>query len=313
MVETRTVSSRNRLGRIGRFRKSIQENLFQYLLIAPLVGFLLSVVWFPAAQGVYMSLFEWPVFGEKTFIGLGNYEYLLSWDPFFTSLKATLVYGMSTIGHLVIGTGLALIVWHQDRFKGATSLLFLTPLLFPTVVTGALWRFLLHPNTGPIFDWLVGWGILSEPIYWLSSSFLALLTVTGVAVWTWSSFVFLLIYASLEGIPASYYESAKIYGAGTVERFWYITLPEIKTGLLVATVLRVVYNLGKVAQPLAITGGGPGWDTSVLGMLLYRLAWQRQEFGLAFAVGIVLSAITVIFIGWFIWKFESVSEGVDAV
>lgn len=312
MAGVSKISNTTNPSRITRIRMSFRENLFQYLLIAPLALFLLAVVWYPAVQGVYMSLWEWPVFGEKVYIRLGNYEYLFGWDPFITSLKATLVYGTSTIGHLVLGTGMALIVWHQDRYKGITSLMFLTPLLFPTVVTGALWRFLLHPNTGPIFTWLTSYGILEEPVYWMNDGFLALVGITGVAVWTWSSFVFLLVYASLEGIQSSYYESAKIYGAGTIDRFRYITLPQIKTGLLVATVLRVVYNLGKVAQPLALTGGGPGWESSVLGMLLYRLAWQRQEFGLAFAVGIILTAITIVFIAWFIWEFESVSGEVDA-
>ena len=287
---------------------SLYQNWFSYLLVVPIVLYLITLVWYPAVQGLVMSFYRWPLFGQKEFIGLDNYVYLLTWDTFYTSLKATFIYGTQTIGHLVLGTTMALIVWNQTRWKGLTSVLFLVPYIIPPIVSGTLFRYILHPDVGPFFKVLVDLGVLNSPIYWMTNGTMALIGITLIGIWTWSSLVFLLVYASLTSIPESYYETAQIYGASTWEKFRYITFPQIKSTLLIALILRVVYNLGKVTQPLQITRGGPGNATSVLGILLYRLAWQRQDFGLAFSVGVILGVIALSIVGWFIWKFEQEEE-----
>lgn len=306
---TDTARSKLSEGRIGRARQTLEDNWFAYVLVLPTVFYLVLLVWYPFVQGLGMSFYDWPLFGDKTFIGLNNYTYLLTWEVFQNSVIVTILYGTQTIGHMVFGTLMALIVWKQKRLVGLVSVIFLLPYVIPPIVSGTLYRYLLHPDVGPFFRIAVDWGILEEPIYWLSNGDAALGVITAIGVWTWMPLVFLLVISALEGIPESYYETAKIYGANRWQRFRYITYPQIKTTLLIALILRIIWNLGKVSQPFQITRGGPGFETSVLGILLYRLAWNQQDFGLAYANGVLLGLLALVFISVFILKFEK--EGGD--
>lgn len=285
-------------------RESLKDDWFAYLLVVPTVLYLILLVWYPGLQGLVMSFYNWPLFGEKTFIGLDNYVYLLTWDVFHSSVIATLIYGTQTFGHLIVGTTMALIVWKQKRWVAVVSVIFLIPYVIPPLVSGTLFAYLLHPSVGPFFEILVNLGVIEQPIYWTTDGSAALAVVTIIGVWTWSPLVFLLVISALEGIPEEYYEIAEIYGANFWERFRYITYPQIKSTLLIALILRIIWNLGKVSQPFQITRGGPGYATSVLGILLYRLAWQQQQFGRAFATGVLLGLLALVFIVGFIWKFE---------
>lgn len=296
---------------IQRISDTVSDHWFAYLLVVPTVTYLLLLVWYPAVQGLFMSFHEWPLLGDREFVGLGNYEYLLSWDIFVRSLFNTLIYGLQTIGHLILGTVMGLLVWRQKRFTSITSLIFLIPILLPPIVVGTLFRHILSPDLGPLFKVLVDWNILESTIFWTNNGNIALLIITLVGVWTWSSFVFLLVYASLEAIPSSQFEAARMYGAGTWQRFRNITFPHIKTALLIGLVLRIIRNLGKVGQPFQITRGGPGFDTTPLGLLVYRLAWERGDLGLAFAGSIILGLITLVFVSMFIWRFERSSGEVS--
>lgn len=300
------------LGIANRIRETTKKYWFSYLLVVPTVFYLILLVWYPGIQGLYMSFFKWPLLGEPSYRGLDNYLYLFQWDVFRRSIFTTIIYGTQTIGHLVLGTVMALIVWKQRRFKAVSSLIFLIPILLPTIVTGTLFSHILQPDLGPFFKLLVSLGVLNQPIYWPNDGNLALIVITLIGVWTWSSFVFLLVYASLENIPSEHFEAAQLYGANTWNRFRYVTFPQIKSALLIALVLRIIRNLGKVGQPYQITRGGPGFDTSTLGLFVYRLAWERGDLGLAFAGSIVLGALTFVFIIGFLWKFESSSEEVPA-
>lgn len=306
---TDTAESKLIEGQIGRLRQTLEDNWFAYALVLPTVFYLLLLVWYPFVQGLGMSFYDWPLFGEKTFIGMDNYTYLLTWEVFQNSVVVTILYSTQTIGHMVFGTLMALIVWKQKRLVGLVSVIFLLPYVIPPIVSGTLFRYLLHPDVGPFFRMAVDLGILGQPIYWLSDGDAALAVITAIGVWTWMPLVFLLVISALEGIPESYYETAKIYGANRWQRFRYITYPQIKTTLLIALILRIIWNLGKVSQPFQITRGGPGFDTSVLGILLYRLAWNQQDFGLAYANGILLGLLALVFISVFIHEFEK--EGGD--
>lgn len=301
--------------RLARAKSNLKEYRVAYMFVGPTLLYLVFLVWYPWLQGVVISFYSWPIFGPKEFIGLDNYRHLLTWDAFWISFRATLIYGTQTIGHLVFGTTMALLVWkiRNKTLVGIFSVIFLIPYVVPPLVSGTIFRFVLHPDVGTIQKLALNAGILSEPIYWMSNGELAIIVVTLIGVWTWTPLVFILVFASLESIPKSYYELADIYGANVWERFRYITFPQIKTVLLIVLIIRIIYNLGKVSQPLVILRGGPGYATSIFGILLYRIAWLRGELGLAFAVGIVLGIIALLFVMAFVYKFEKEQGEVQAI
>jgi ABC-type sugar transport system permease subunit len=280
------------------------ENRLAYIFLAPLILFLILLVWVPFIQGLWMSLHTWPLTGgDPVFVGMDNYVFLFTWETFYTGLKATVVYGFATV--LQLGTALtAALVVNKVRFKSLLSGAYLLPYTMPPVATGTLWLFLLNPELGPVFTVLTETGILNQTIYWSNTGDTALAVVTLVNAWTFWPFMFLILYATVVSIPEEYYENARVYGASRWQMFRYVTLPQTKTAIYVVVTLRLVWNLTKVSQPLQMTGGGPGFDTSVLSLVLYRFAFIEGNLGLAFTVGVVFLLLVLAFILLFIQFYQ---------
>jgi len=165
--------------------------------------------------------------------------------------------------------------------------------------------YLLDPNLGIVTHYLLKLGILSRPVYWASDPTWAQWVITFVAAWTFWPFMFLIILASLQSIPRSYYELAEVYGASLWQRFRVVTLPHIRSAILTAVIIRIAWNLAKIDQPFQLTGGGPGYETSVLSILMYRFAFLSGNFGMAFAVGIFLVAFTYLLIAPLLKGFQA--------
>lgn len=297
-------------GRLERLQSTLAEHWFSYLLFLPTLLFLILVLWIPFVRGVWISFHEWPFLGDPQWLGFGNYEYLFEWDVFYTSLKATFVFATTTLIQVTVAVVAALLVADLSRFKSVVSSVFLVPYTMPPIVTGTLWLYLLEPDFGPVFHYLTAFGVLEEVIYWSTEGDAAMAVITLVTAWIFWPFMFLIILATLENIPDEYYESAQVYGANRIQTFLHITLPQIKSAVLVAVSIRMVWNLTKISQILQMTRGGPGFDTSILSVLLYRLAFERGDLGLAYAVGIVLLLMSLAFIALFLREFQREVGGV---
>jgi ABC-type sugar transport system permease subunit len=285
--------------------QQLREHWFSYLLVGPTVLFLVLLMWVPFIRGVWMSFHHWEFLEEPTWVGLENYTYLFSWEPFYLSLKATAGFATSTVFQLGIALVAALTVNKlRERFQPAMSAVMLMAYTMPPIVTGTLWLYILNPNFGPVFDLLTTYGLLESAIYWGQEGTSALAVITGVTVWTFWPFMFIILFANRQRIPDTYYELAQVYGASRYQMFRRITLPQLRSAILVAVSIRFIWNLSKISQPLQITNGGPGYETSLLAVLLYRYARETGELGLAFAVGMVLFAITIAFVALFIREFE---------
>lgn len=313
LIKTVTKDAQSKFShRASKSRAILEEHWFSYALFLPTLVFLLALIWFPFVRGIYMSFHSWPTLGEPTWEGLSNYSYLFSWGPFITSLKATVIFAFTTVLQLLLAITGALVLKHQKRFKNAINGIFLLPYTMPPVVTGAIWLYLLSPTVGPVFQLLVDLGLLENAVYWSTQGDMAMAVIMGVLAWTFWPFMFLIILASLENIPEEYYETARVYGANRIQQFVRITLPQLKSAILVAVSIRVVWNLTKISQPLQMTGGGPGYQTSILAVLVYRFGWLQGRLGLAFATGVILLLVTLGFIIIFIREFQRSTEEVGA-
>jgi len=294
--------------RLGKARETVTENLFSYLLFLPTLLFLILLMWLPFLRGIWMSFHEWPFIGEAAWIGIDNYTFLFGWGAFYRSLQVTVVYGMGTAIQLALALAAALVVTDLNWFKSAVSGAMLIPYTMPPVITGTLWLYLLDPSIGPVFTWLTQNGVLEQAIFWKSQGSPALAVVTLIMSWTFWPFMFIIILASLENIPEEHYESGKIYGANRIQQFVYITLPQIKSAILIAISIRIIWNLVKISQPLQLTGGGPGYDSSILALLMYRFAYNDGAMGVAYSVGMVLLVVTLAFALVFIREFNRRDE-----
>ena len=270
------------------------------LFLLPTTLFMVLLLWLPFVQGMRMSFYNWPLMGEPAWRGLDNYASFMSADYFWTSIKATLVYSLSTLFQLVLALTAALVL--SQRFIPCKALfrgIMLISYAMPPVVVGAIWLFLLDPSLGMITNTLLDYGIIDAPIYWFSDGAWARWVITLVASWTFWPFMFLIILAAIQAIPESQYELAEIYGANLWQRFWVVTWPRIYGAILVVVILRLAFNLAKIEQPFQLAGGGPGYETSVLSILMYRFAFMSGDFGMAFTVGMFLVLLTLLLVAPF--------------
>lgn len=287
-----------------RFRRTLRKHWVSYLLLSPAVLFLLVLMWAPFVQGIWMSFHKWPFAGDPTWVGLQNYTSLFAWEAFWTSLRVTALFASTTIIQLAIALPAALIATRLGRFKWLVSGIFLLPYTMPPVITGALWWFLLDPNYGPVFYYLTEFGILQQAVYWSSDATWALGAVIGTTSWTFWPFMFLILVATLDNIPETQYQSARVYGAGVWQQFRRVTLPQIRSAIIIVISLRFIWNMSKVSQIFQMTDGGPGYATSILAVLLYRQGLTGGNLGAAFTIGLVLFALILVFVLMFIREFE---------
>lgn len=282
-----------------------EERWLICLFLAPTTAFMVLLLWVPFVQGVWMSFHRWPFMGEPTWRGLQNFTDYLAADYFWVSIESTLIYSLSTLFQL--GLALAAALALKQRFVRFGSLwrgIMIISYAMPPVVVGAIWLFLLDPGLGMITHYLLEFGITDEPIYFFSENTWAKWIITLVAGWTFWPFMFLIILASLQSIPQTHYELAETYGANLWQRFVTVTLPHIKGAILVVIILRLAFNLAKIEQPFTLTGGGPGYETSVLSILMYRFAFMSGDFGMAFTIGLFLVVMTAALILPFAYLYQ---------
>lgn len=289
--------------RVGEIYGTFKENQLAYLFFLPTLLFIVVILWVPFLRGIWMSFHQWPVIGTPEWIGLDNYRYLFNWDVFWVSALATVIYMTSTVIQVVLGVTAALIVANIRKYKNIVSGMLILPYTFPPVATATLWLYLLDPNFGPIFQYLQQTlGI--APIYWDVYGDTAIAIVTLVSTWTFWPFVFLIVVGARQGISDDQYQAARVYGASRYQMLMRITLPQLKSVILIAFSLRFVWNLVKVSQPLTLTGGGPGYQTSIVGILLYRLTLKGQ-LGQAYSVGTLIFLISLGAVLIVVYNFES--------
>ena len=245
------------------------------------------------------------VHGRAALAGARELQELHDRRLLWTAIRATLIYSLSTLFQLILALAAALAL--KQKFVGWKPLwrgIMIISYAMPPVVVGAIWLFLLDPSLGMITHYLIEFGIIDYPIYWFSENLWAKWMITLVASWTFWPFMFLIILSSLQSIPESHYELAEIYGANMWQRFVTVTWPNIKGAIIVVVILRLAFNLAKIDQPFTLTGGGPGYETSVLSILMYRFAFMSGDFGMAFTVGMFLVAMTALLILPFAWVFQ---------
>jgi ABC-type sugar transport system permease subunit len=290
---------------VSKEKMPLEDKWLIILFLLPTLAFLIFLLWIPFLQGVWISFHNWPFIGNPKWVGLQNYRDFLTADYFWTTIRATLIYALSTVIQLGIALIAALAL--NQKFiplKGVWWGVMLMPYAMPPVVTGAIWMYLLDPNLGMVTHYLMKLGIISQPIYWFSDPTWAKWIITLVCSWTFWPFMFLIFLSSLQAIPESYYELAEVYGANLWQRFRMVTLPHLRGAILTAVIIRVAWNLEKIDQPFQLTGGGPGYETSVLSILTYRFAFLSGNFGMAFTVGLFMIAFMFILIIPFLKRFQ---------
>ncbi|WP_055497540.1 carbohydrate ABC transporter permease [Streptomyces albus] len=263
-----------------------------WLFVLPALAVYLTFAVLPALHTAYLSLFEWDGVTLGRWVGLDNYRRVAT-EP---ALRGSVVNALVLVvffSFLPVAAGLvttALLARHRRRGMAVWRLLFMLPQVVPLVAVGVTWRW-LYGDDGLINETLGGIGLGGWARAWLGDFDWALVAVGLVGTWVLSGLCMMLFLSGVHKVDPQLYEAARLDGAGPVREFVSVTLPQLRGELAVALTVTTVAALAGFDIVYVTTGGGPGEETAVPGLLVYRLAFSDGKVGLASALGVVLSVL----------------------
>jgi len=263
-------------------RRHLSDRAIQNLFIWPTLLLLIAVNIFPLLYSLYLGFTNFSAISGKppVWAAFANFKEILNdpetWHYFGTTGR----YALASVGlQTVIGFALAMLVRRKFFGSGLITTLILVPMMISPVVVGLFWKMIYNPNFG-FFNFILGAGDPAKGVDMLASKFfgtstpgLALAAVVIVDVWMWSPFVMLLVLSGLNAIPEYLYEAASIDRASPWFQFRRITLPQVAPLLLIAVLFRTIEAFKSFDLVMGMTGGGPGDQTELIAIHLYREAF----------------------------------------
>lgn len=272
------------------------DNRDGYIFILPwLIGFFLFTL-IPFISSFVLSLTDYSIMGETSFIGLDNYKMMFfEDDKFWQSLKVTFSYVFITVPlKMVVALLVAMLLNSKRRGIGLYRTAFYLPsLIGGSVAVAVVWK-QLFANNGLINSFLELLG--ADPIYWFTDTRFAMWTLISMAVWQFGA-PMLIFLSALKQISPSYYEAARIDGATAFDRFFKITLPMITPVLFYNLIMQMIGSFTTFTQSYVVTEGGPLNSTLFYALYLYRRAFEFFDMGYGSAMAWVLLIIIACFTG----------------
>ncbi|HEV8636196.1 MAG TPA: sugar ABC transporter permease [Chloroflexota bacterium] len=262
-----------------------REWVLGYGLIVPAFCFVLGLILYPAAWGIYFAFTDKVVGKAAQFVGLRNFFWVLQWPDFGLMIVNTVTITVLAVAiKTLVGMTMALVLNEDLPARPAVRALMFLPWTVPTFVAGLIWRWLFDDQNG-LFNWgLLKLGLIGEPIPWLGTSATAFMAVIVVLVWKGFPFFGISYLAGLQAIPAELYEAAQVDGATAWQRFRFITIPGLQHVILITVMLSTIWTANTFDLIYLMTGGGPSNATEVFTLLTYQLGVQNGRIGEAATV-----------------------------
>ena len=272
------------------------EQIAAYVFSVPAVFLLVAFMVVPMIYTVYYSVFQYQVMrpNDISFIGFANYIKLFADSDFWLALKNTLYFTIIVVP-VQCALALALAMLVSKKFRGVSIFrtMYFSPQLTSMVVISVLWTVLYNsnPNTGLINSILAGMGM--EPINFLSNPKTAMNAIIFMSAWQGAGYQMMIFLAGLQGIPGEQYEAASVDGATPVQRFLYVTLPNLKGTIVYVITITMIQAMKLFTQPYVMTQGGPQNATKTMVYYIYTQGFQKGNFGYACSAAAVFFVIVV--------------------
>ena len=266
-----------------------REEVFSLLMIFPPMVFLIALVGYPFVYGIWLSLENRPVAQAGTFVGLANFIADFRDPTFWQVVQNTFVYtGVATVLKMVGGLGLALVMNQAFRLKNLVRAVLLLPFIVPTVLSTIAWTWILDPSFSVINWLLVHGGLAERGPSWLGNPTLAMGSLIMINTWRGLPFYAITLLAGLQTIPPELYEAATIDGAGTLDRFRYVTLPLLKPVVFIVTMFSLIFTFSDFQLVYVLTRGGPANATHLFATYAFDIAMSGGQFGLGASVALAM-------------------------
>jgi raffinose/stachyose/melibiose transport system permease protein len=271
-----------------------------YAFLLPAFGFILLFSYYPAFSAIYHAFTQWDGVTPATWVGFQNFQSFLADPEFGTSVqnivKLTLFWMILAVTVPLFVARLILGV-RSGRLQFAYRLCFILPFVVPQVVIILLWQF-IYAGTGVLNQLLALVHQSQMQQDWLGNPATALYAIMAMGFPYVDGFGLLIYTAGLQAIPGEMKEAAAVDGATPLRVFFQVELPQIMGQLRLMWVLAMINGLQNFTQILILTQGGPGYATTVPGVMMYQDAFINQEFGRASAIGtllfVVILALTIV-------------------
>jgi ABC-type sugar transport system permease subunit len=270
------------------------------LMVTPLMAIVVVFLLFPMANAIYYAFVDFNgINPSPPWVGLSNFTELAQDPDVWAAFKNNVIWiVIGTAAPLVIGLGLALLVWRVRRGSVFYRFAFFMPYVLPPVAVGVVWGWIYDPSRGWLNRALELVGLDALTRGWLGDPNTALYAVLGTAVWATSGFVFIIFLSALRNVDAELLDAALLDGANAGQRLRYVILPQIMPVFLMVTTITLIGGFSVFDIVFVMTGGGPAGATEVLGTYAYSSAFQLNRISYGTTLALVITVMAVPFAVW---------------
>ncbi|QJA00692.1 sugar ABC transporter permease [Leifsonia sp. PS1209] len=271
--------------------------LSNLLFLLPMIVIFGVFSWWPIVRSVVMSFQHTNLVSAPTFVGWDNFVQVVNDPLFWTAIGNTAWFAFLA---LLLGYPIPLIaavlMSEVKRAKGLYSALAYLPVVVPPVVAVLLWKFFYDASPTGVFNTILGWvGIPPQP--WIQDATQAMPSLVVEATWAAAGGTIIIYLAAITGVAPELYDAAEVDGANIWQKIWHVTMPQLRSILLITLILQIIGTAQVFLEPYLFTGGGPVNSTVTVLLLIYRYAFQNSlggDYGAATALSLMLAAFLAV-------------------
>ncbi len=270
-----------------------------WLFVTPALALIAVFFLLPVCGAFLLSFTDFDIYsigdpGSTRFVGLGNFVTLWESPLFWTALRNTTYFVLVGGPLSVLASLVAAVLVHSKlvRLRPLFRSAFFAPWVTTLVAVALVWRFVYHPQYGPLNALLQAVGL--PAIDWLGNPAWAMPAIIIVSVWKNFGFNMLVFLAGLSNIPEELYEAAELDGAGAWRRFRHVTVPMLGPTFVFVGVVTMIASFQIFSEPYVMTQGGPLKSTLTLMLLMYEEGFRWWRLGFATAIAVVLFLLTLV-------------------
>jgi multiple sugar transport system permease protein len=267
-----------------------------YLFATPLLAVLAAVVILPAIYNAVLAFFKYDAASDAwRFVGMLNFAQLFAQDEFWNAASVTLLWVVGNVSlQLVIGMAVALALNAVTRFRAFYSAVVMVPWVSSFVIVAVVFLWLYHSELGVLNDMLTRLGVIGQPIAWLASPGMAQLSLILANTWKFFPLVAITLFTGLQAIPRELIEASLTDGASRAETLRHIVFPLMAPSIATAVLLSAIWAFNAFTLSIIMTGGGPLRATEVMGLYIYKVAFDAFNFGMAAAASLLLFTVILV-------------------
>ena len=273
--------------------------LIPTLFILPSLLFLAIFIYFPLVQNLYNSFFDFSVFSPtKEYVGFASFQHLLEDEVIRIAFINNVKYAVISVAFQVFFALILATILEDKVFRRiapALRVIYFMPVMISISVIALLFTFVYNPQMGLLNSFLELIGLENLATPWLGNATTAIYAVIAMSQWQSIGFITMLFIVAIQKIPKELYEAADIDGAGKVRKFFNITIPQVKETMFVNVLITVTGSMLVFNEPFILTGGGPGFSSTTLSVLMYEQGFGKDNMGYASAIATLIFALSAIF------------------